>query len=53
MTGSRLTYLGRAALSLSGDAAGGSAANYIRTHTKRAAFESGIGRDMLEIISEL
>ena len=33
--------------------AGGSAANYIRTHTRRAAFEAGIDRDMLEIISEL
>lgn len=32
---------------------GGNAANYIRTHTKRAAFEAGIERDMLEIISEL
>ena len=40
-------------LSVSGDASGGSAANYIRTQTKRAAFEAGIERDMIEIISEL
>lgn len=31
----------------------GSAANYIRTHTKRVTFEAGIDRDMLEIVSEL
>lgn len=40
-------------LNVNGDASGGSAANYIRTHTKRASFESGIERDMIEIISEL
>ena len=37
----------------SDSAPGGNAANYIRAHTKRAAFEAGIDRDMLEIISEL
>ena len=40
-------------LAVSGDASGGSAANYIRTHTKRAAFEAGIERDMIEIVSTL
>ncbi len=40
-------------LSGSDSAPGGNAANYIRTHTKRASFEAGIDRDMLEIISEL
>lgn len=35
------------------DDAGGTAANYIRTHTLRAAFEAGIDRDLLEIVSEL
>ena len=40
-------------LSGSDSAPGGNAARYIRTHTKRAAFEAGIDRDMLEIISEL
>lgn len=40
-------------LSSNDSAPGGNAANYIRTHTKRAAFEAGIDRDMLEIISEL
>ncbi len=44
---------GKDPLSIHGDAAGASAANYIRTRTKRAAFEAGIERDMLEIISEL
>ena len=33
--------------------ADGNAANYIRTHTRRASFESGIERDMIEIVSEL
>ncbi len=33
--------------------AGGAAANYIRTHTRRAAFESGIDRDMIEIAADL
>jgi sigma-B regulation protein RsbU (phosphoserine phosphatase) len=31
----------------------GNAANYIRTHTKRASFEAGIERDMIEIVSSL
>lgn len=31
----------------------GSAADYIRTHTRRAAFEAGIDRDLVEIESEL
>ena len=44
---------GKDPLGVYGDAAGATAANYIRTHTKRAAFEAGIERDMLEIISEL
>ena len=44
---------GKDPLDIGSDAAGGVAANYIRTHTKRAAFEAGVGRDMLEIISEL
>lgn len=44
---------GKDPLDIGGDASGGAAANYIRTHTKRAAFEAGVGRDMLEIISEL
>ncbi len=30
-----------------------SAASYIRSHTKRIAFEAGIDRDMVEIVSEL
>ena len=44
---------GKDPLDLGGDDSGGAAANYIRTHTKRASFEAGVGRDMLEIISEL
>ena len=43
---------GKDPLDIGNDAAGGVAANYIRTHTKQATFEAGIGRDMLEIISE-
>ncbi len=34
-------------------AAGQSAANYIRAHTKRISFEAGIERDMIEIVSDL
>ena len=44
---------GRDPLSASETAADGNAVNYIRTHTKRAAFESGIERDMIEIVSAL
>ena len=33
--------------------ADGNASNYIRTHTRRAVFEAGIERDMVEIVSEL
>ncbi len=44
---------GKDPLGIGGDASGGIAANYIRSHTQRATFEAGIGRDMLEIISEL
>ena len=44
---------GKDPLSIHGDAAGAGAANFIRTRTKRAAFEAGIERDMLELISEL
>ncbi len=33
--------------------AGGNAASYIRAHSRRAAFESGIERDMLEILSDI
>ena len=44
---------GKDPLDIGSDASGGAAANYIRTHTKRATFEAGVGRDMLEIISEL
>ena len=40
-------------LILSEDGSGGSAAAYIRSHTKRAAFEAGNQRDMVEIVSEL
>ena len=29
------------------------AVSYIQSHTKRMAFESGIGRDMLEVVSDL
>ena len=43
---------GKDPLDIGNDAAGGVAANYIRTHTKRATFEAGVGRDMLEIITE-
>ena len=43
---------GKDPLGAGNDDAGGVAANYIRTHTKRATFEAGVGRDMLEIISE-
>ncbi len=35
------------------DAACVNAVNYIRSHTKRMSFESGIDRDMLEVISDL
>ena len=44
---------GKDPLDIGGDASGGIAANYIRSHTQRATFEAGVGRDMLEIISEL
>ena len=44
---------GRDPLSAIETPAGESAANYIRTHTKRVAFEAGIERDMIEIISDL
>ena len=44
---------GKDPFDIGGDASGGAAANYICTHTKRATFEAGVGRDMLEIISEL
>ena len=43
---------GRDPLSL-GETAGEAAANYIRTHTKRASFEAGNERDKIEILSEL
>ncbi len=35
------------------DTVGGSAASYIRSHTKRVGFEAGIERDMAEIVMEL
>ena len=44
---------GRDPLKTAEDDAGGNAANYIRNHTKRAAFESGIDRDMIELVAEL
>ena len=44
---------GRDPLSAIETPAGESASNYIRTHTKRVAFEAGIERDMIEIISDL
>ena len=44
---------GRDPLNLSDDSSGGNAAAYIRGHTKRAAFEAGNQRDMVEIVSEL
>ena len=40
-------------LSSGESASGETAANYIRTHTKRASFEAGIERDMIEIESEI
>ena len=44
---------GRDPLEVRDNPAGENAASYIRTHTKRAAFEAGTDRDMVEIISEL
>ena len=44
---------GRDPLQAGRDSAGGTAAEYIRSHTKRAAFEAGIDRDLLEIYSDL
>ena len=44
---------GRDPLKNPDDAACVNAVNYIHSHTKRMAFESGIDRDMLEVISEL
>ena len=35
------------------DTAGGTAADYIRAHTRRASFEAGNDRDLLEIVSDL
>jgi|GEM_PF-3127461 len=35
------------------DAAGGNAADYIRSHTKNYAFQSGLDRDMVEITSTI
>jgi serine phosphatase RsbU (regulator of sigma subunit) len=44
---------GRDPLEAGESPAGESAASYIRNHTKRASFEAGTDRDMVEIISEL
>jgi hypothetical protein len=44
---------GRDPLQTGEDTAAGNAANYIRTHTRRACFEAGIERDMIEIVSDL
>ncbi len=44
---------GRDPLTNGGDPTDENAANYIRTHTRRAAFEAGTDRDMVEIVSEL
>ena len=44
---------GRDPLQAGRDSAGGTAAEYIRSHTKRAAFEAGVDRDLLEIYSDL
>lgn len=44
---------GRDPLQTGEDSTGGNAANYIRTHTRRASFEAGIERDMLEIVSDI
>jgi len=44
---------GRDPLSAIDTPAGESAANYIRTHTKRVSFEAGIERDVIEIVSAL
>ena len=44
---------GRDPLEAGENPAGESAANYIRTHTKRVSFEAGTDRDMVEIVSQL
>ncbi len=44
---------GRNPLEVRGNTAGENAANYIRTHTRRATFEAGTDRDMVELVSEL
>ena len=44
---------GQDPLQIREESAGGNAANYICTHTRRASFEAGIDRDKIEIISDL